>query len=219
MRHHGRGVVPKNRSARSTAPAVSSVSPAAAGQRRRRHAPEVQRAELRRRHHEVGRRSRPAGVGAVWTALDEPPAGVGGEERVGELDDEAVLDPVATRREAARGIDDAHPEVVGDLGDADPARVGQAEADRVVEGASDALHVRDEIDFDDELPEAGLHVVVERVEVEDLQCVCRDPARPVLADAVPREAVDLPIGRLVHDRERRARPAPFGALAERVRPV
>ena len=76
----------------------------------------------------------------------------------------------AARRDG--GIDDAHPEVVGDLGDLEAAGIGEPPPQRFVDRPADALHVRDEVDVDEELPERGLDLVVERVQVEDLERCC-----------------------------------------------
>src|SRR5207248_260471 len=82
---------------------------------------------------------------------------------------------------------DAYPEMVGDLEDLQAPRVGETPPDGVVDRSSEGLHARDQIDVDDELPERGFHVVVECVEVDHLDGVRRDAARPVVPDAVPRE--------------------------------
>ena len=80
--------------------------------------------------------------------------------------------------ERGRGIDDAYPEVIGDFGDLEAAGIGEAPPQGFVDRAADALHVRDEVDVDEELPQRGLDLVVEPVQVEDLEGVRGDPARP-----------------------------------------
>ena len=92
VRHHGSGVVAKKRSARSIAPGTSSAIRLDACQRA---SPTRRRGRARRAPAPTARGRRSASVrldlGAVGRALDRPSAFVRGQERIGELDDDAVV--------------------------------------------------------------------------------------------------------------------------------
>ena len=80
--------------------------------------------------------------GTVGSTVDPPPAAVGGAERIDELDHQTVLRAVGAGGERLGDVDEAHPQVIAHLADAEPAGIGEAPAQRVVDGPVDRPHGR-----------------------------------------------------------------------------
>ena len=123
----------KKRSARATAPLVSSRTRPAAANVDTGDPAEVDRAEVGCGEGEVGGAVGARARGAGGPALDEPAPAVRRTELVDQLDHQGVVGAVGAGAERRGDVDDPHPQVVAQLPDAQPASVGEAPPQRVVD--------------------------------------------------------------------------------------
>ena len=121
--------------------------------------------------------------GTVGSTVDPPAAAVRGAERIDELDHQTVLGAVGAGGERRGDVDEAHPQVIAHLADAEPAGIGEAPAQRVVDGPVDRLHGADEVDAEEVAPQRGLGVRVDGLHLDHAQRHVRDAVGPGLRRA------------------------------------
>src|SRR6266508_2019546 len=195
--------------------------PAGPGQGGQVHAAEVGGAEVGDVHGEV--RLGPGGLagGAVGAALQPEAALVARPQGVGHLQHQLALGGVAPGPQRRRQVQQPHPELVADVGRAQPPGVGEAPAGGLVDRPVEQPDDTDQVKVQAVAPQGGVGLRGEPDEVPHLGDVARHAFRPVLLHPVADPAVDPARRGLVDDVDVAAEPVPgpFGVTDVPLPPV
>src|SRR5258708_4920938 len=125
-------------------------------------------------------------------------------EGIAYVEDETVGSAVTARGQRRRHIHEPHPEIIDERRDAQPSRIGQHPAQRLVHRTVPRSHKVYQIHVEAEVPEGRVRLRGRRDELADLQRVARQAVLPLELHTVVHGALYVSRARLVHGIETRA---------------